>query len=525
MAILSYEFALCFVLFFIIYWSFYRSVKIQNWLLLLAGIGFLLSWQWLFLVSIVFVWLVLQACTYGFMLAKKHWQKQLVLLLGLIALVAHLCFFKYSNFAIEQLNQTLLTGHNLTPLDIIMPLGISFYTFQAISYLVDVYQEKMQPMPSGILLGFLAFVPTLTAGPIFRAKDAQTQWQLPVPLASPETSLADRFIHLKTASFQIASDDQRQQNDFINWQKRAGFRVGDNQPIVKIPPLPRRYIIEPYIALALIVIALFKKLVLAGWLETLWVNPVFANPMQFHGLEVLTAIYAYSLKLFFDFSGYTDLVIAIALLLGFRLPENFNRPYLATDIQDFWKKWHITLSTWIRDYLYIPLGGGRCSFWRVQLNLMLAFIISGVWHGAGWNFFIWGAIHGVALVWLNILKRFNMRFWLTKYAKPLAIFITFHYVAFGWVFFRSVSTDQALQVLQALGNVYHTTFSLSVLPTLLIMVLAWLIYPFLGHIREQLAKALSYIPWWLLPIVISLYVVLVFNLAPEGLPGFIYANF
>lgn len=523
MAILSYEFALCFVLFFIVYWSCYRSPKLQNALLLLAGIGFLLSWQWQFLISIIFVWLVLQACTYGFMLAKQQWQRRVSLLLGLIALVAHLCFFKYTNFTIEQLNQTILSGHNITPLDIIMPLGISFYTFQAISYLVDVYKKQMQPMPSDILLGFLAFVPTLTAGPIFRAKAAQKQWQLS-PAAS-DTQFSNHVANTQQASAHIGSNDFSQQYKPNNQQRREGLRVGDNHPVVDIVQLPRRYIIEPYIALALIIFALFKKLVLAGWLEALWVNPVFANPLQFHGLEVLTAIYAYSLQLFFDFSGYTDLVIAIALLLGFRLPENFNRPYLATDIQDFWKKWHITLSTWIRDYLYIPLGGGRCSFWRVQLNLMLAFVISGVWHGAGWNFFIWGAIHGLALVWLNILKRLKLRFWLTNYAKPLAIFITFHYVAFGWVFFRSVTTEQALQVLQALGNVFDTTFSLSVLPTLLLMLLAWLIYPFLGQAREQLAKLLTYIPWWLLPIFISLYVVLVFNLAPEGLPGFIYANF
>ena len=182
---------------------------------------------------------------------------------------------------------------------------------------------------------------------------------------------------------------------------------------------------------------MFKKIVLAGWLETLWVSPVFANPMQFNGLEVLTAIYAYSLQLFFDFSGYTDLAIAVALLLGFRLPENFNMPYLATDIQDFWARWHMTLSTWIRDYVYIPLGGNRGSFWRVQFNLMMAFVLSGIWHGAGWNFLIWGAIHGVALVFLNVMKRLGWRGKLTQACKPLAIFLTFHYVAFGWVFFTA----------------------------------------------------------------------------------------
>lgn len=480
MAILSYEFALFFSLFFVIYWAFYKKPNIQNILLVIAGICFLLTWQWLFVVSVVFVWLVLQLCTFGFIKAQSAGQKKTILILGLIALVAHLCFFKYSNFIIQQLNQSVLDkSHNLSPLDIIMPLGISFYTFQAISYLVDVYQKKIKPMPSTVLLGFLSFFPTITAGPIFRASDAQHQWLL--------TS--------------VDSESS------------------------EVPEPKRRYVLMPYIATALIFIALFKKLVLASWLETLWVTPVFANPLQFHGIEVLTAIYAYSLQLFFDFSGYTDLVLAIALLLGFKLPENFNRPYLATDIQDFWKKWHITLSTWIRDYLYIPLGGSRRSYWRVQFNLMAAFIISGVWHGAGWNFFIWGAIHGIALVFLNLLKRFNVRFWLTNHAKPVAIFLTFHYVAFGWVFFHSVTFNQAIQMLQALGNYSGVTLSLSVLPTLSLMLLAWLIYPYLGQAREKIAHALSVLPWWILPVPIALYVVLMFSLAPEGLPGFIYANF
>lgn len=353
-----------------------------------------------------------------------------------------------------------------------MPLGISFYTFQAISYVVDIYKQKISPLPSAILLGFLSFVPTITAGPIFRASDAKEQWLLGFP------------------------------------KKKK-----------------KRKVLLPYLAISLIFIAMFKKIVLAGWLESLWVSPVFANPLQFHALEVLTAVYAYSLQLFFDFSGYTDLAIAIGLLLGFRLPENFNRPYLATDIQDFWNRWHMTLSTWIRDYVYIPLGGNRGSFWRVQFNLMMAFVLSGIWHGAGWNFLIWGCIHGVALVWLNLMKRKGLRGKLTKFSNGLAIFLTFHYVAFGWIFFHSTTLEQALSMLSALTNFSGFNLSLSVIPTLWLMSMLWLIYPFLGNSREQLANGLQKLPFWLLPIIIAMYVVMVFNLAPEGLPNFIYANF
>ncbi|PID37424.1 MAG: hypothetical protein CR966_01470 [Pseudomonadales bacterium] len=257
----------------------------------------------------------------------------------------------------------------------------------------------------------------------------------------------------------------------------------------------------------------------------MWVTPVFANPLQFNGLEVLTAVYAYSLQLFFDFSGYTDLAIALALLLGFRIPENFRQPYLATDIQDFWGRWHMTLSNWIRDYLYIPLGGNRCGFWRIQLNVMLAFVLSGIWHGAGWNFFIWGAIHGVALVWLNLMGKYGHRYKLTNLSPTLANFITFNYVAFGWIFFHSKTYEQAISMLQGLVRFDGHPFKLPVFVTLIMMVITWRIYPYLRNSREILANQLKRLPWWSLAFVFSLYVLFIFSIAPDGLPGFIYANF
>lgn len=458
MVILSYEFALCFVLFFGLYWLFYRQVMVQNALLVLAGVLFIASWSVPFLASLLFVWAVTQSAVWFVHRYKQKWAAAL----AVVILVAHLCFFKYTNFAIGQANAL---GANLSPLEIVMPLGVSFYTFQAISYLVDVYKQQMSPLSAPVALGFLGFVPTVVAGPIFRAKEAQAFWQT------------------------------------------------------------KRTLLSPYLAIALIVSALVKKILLAGWLEVLWVTPVFGNPMQFNGLEVLTGLYAYSLQLFFDFSGYTELAIALGLLLGFRLPKNFDRPYLATDIQDFWARWHITLSNWIKDYIYIPLGGSRVGFWRTQVNLMIAFVVSGVWHGAGWNFFIWGAIHGLALVWLNLLKRYGTRGWLTDKAKPLAVFFTFHYVTFAWVFFRSESLTQANELILALGNFSEATFSLSLLLTLPLMVLAWLIYPYLGQFHNKFAKKLQLIPFWLMPILLTAFVVVVFGVAPEGLPSFIYANF
>lgn len=468
MVILSYEFALCFVLFFGLYWACYRSVRTQNVLLIAAGLAFIASWSWQFLLSLLFVWAVAQF----FALSVYHFgQKIQLFLLSLILLVGHLAFFKYTNFAIGTLNEHWTA---LSPLDIVQPLGISFYTFQAIAYITDVYKKRIQPMPTGVFLGFLSFVPTVVAGPIFRPTDAYHQWLLPT---SPKSN-----------------------HHYV------------------------RSITAPYLALALIMMALVKKIVLAGWLESLWVTPIFGNPMQFHGLEVLTGIYAYSWQLFFDFSGYSDLAIGLGLLLGFSLPKNFNQPYLATDIQDFWARWHMSLSSWIKDYIYIPLGGNRGGFWRVQCNLMAAFLLSGIWHGAGFNFLIWGGIHGAALVWLNLMKRFGARGGLTRYSKILACFLTFHYVAFGWVFFRSETLSQAKEVLTALTR-FDVPFSLSIGLSLPLMLLGWAIYPTFKNSEHKLAFGLSYLYWWLLPLVFVCYIWLVFWLAPEGLPGFIYANF
>lgn len=517
MVLLSYEFACCFVIFFMVYWACYRSIRLQNTLLIIASLAFLWSWQWQSVVSVLGVWLLSQVCVLAFTHISQPAYRRVIVAVGLIGLVLQLCFVKYANFSIAQLNDTLLNQHNLNPLDIIVPLGISFYTFQAISYVVDVYQGKIKPLPSSVLLGFLAFLPTLSSGPIFRAVDAKKQWCV----GHRDNALPIHPHLLGKPSVQPSSQHHLANAPSVNVQSR---QTRPKQSSTDTPH-PRRYVLAPYLALTLLLFAVFKKIVLAGWLETIWVTPVFNNPLQFNGLEVLTAVYAYSLQLFFDFSGYTDLVMALGLLLGFRLPENFNRPYLAVDIQDFWNRWHITLSTWIRDYLYIPLGGGRRSFWRVQLNVLLAFALSGVWHGAGWNFLIWGLLHGVALVWLNVMKPLGLRHSLTKHAKPLAIFITFHYVALGWIFFHSLTFEQGMQVLQGLTQYHAIPFSLPVLPTVLSMLLAWLLYPFLGNVRQQVATVFAVLPWWGLPILLALYVVLIFSIAPQGLPGFIYANF
>lgn len=497
MSLVSIEFALFFIIFFGIYWCFTKHVYIQNILLILAGMGFILSWQWYFLINIFLVWLIAECALLAlfkiekpntpyhlfaskidtdakpseegeviFVEKRQQRRKKRVLGFFISLLVLQLFLYKYLNFSIGQYNQFASASHEITPLNILLPLGISFYTFQAISYIVDVYHGKSERMPLLVSFGVFSSFFTITAGPIFRPIHASPQWQNP------------------------------------------------------------REILLPFIAMTFILMALFKKIVLAGWLGDVWVSPIFADPLQFHPLEVITGVYGYSLQLFFDFSGYTDLAIGLGLLLGFRLPINFNTPYLAKNIRDFWQRWHISLSHWIRDYLYIPLGGNRQSWMRTQVNLMLAFVISGMWHGAGWNFFIWGAIHGIGLVWLNVMKKYRILPNLgTKYPW-LVIFITFHYVTFAWIFFHSTSLTQVQDIFSAMININDSNdISLPVTVTLVMMLVGWLSYPYLAKLPNIIAEKLEIMPWWLLPLPISLFVMLIFSLAPAGLPGFIYANF
>lgn len=491
MPLLSIEFALCFIGFFILYWLFAAKVSIQNIMLLLASLAFLASWQWYFVINLLLVWCIsavaVQLIHYFHTVQNNPKAKKRTMQISIFFMVLQLFLYKYLNFSIEEYNNLVSNTHSLDPVSLILPLGVSFYTFQAISYVADVYQNKLKPLPSVVSLGILSSFTTITAGPIFRPKDAQTQW-LPHQQAQPH---------------QLEN-------------------VVDNSP----PSTPVRELTHARLAFALITVALFKKVVLASWLGSTWVKPIFANPLQFHSLEVLTGIYAYALQLFFDFSGYTEFVIALGLLLGFHLPQNFNAPYLAKNIREFWQRWHITLSHWIKDYLYIPLGGNRHGWLRTQINLMLAFVISGMWHGAGWNFFIWGAIHGVALVALNVFKRYQLLPNLGKRLPMLAIFITFHYVCFAWVFFHAGTLAQALNVFEALFSVSNLpSISLPVYGTLACMLVGWLLYPWLTYTVDVLELCYIKTPWWLLPMPFCFIIMLVFALAPAGLPSFIYANF
>lgn len=496
---LSIEFALCFIVFFCIYWTLQKNITHQNILLTIASYAILYLMAGLLPTVILFLFSTFVVVIAHFI--ANHDNKKLFLIMGIIITLLNLIIFKYYNFFYEEISARLylasFDSSNVLS-TIIFPLGISYYSFMAISYLVDLYRHVKNNTldknnhPSALqIFCHLSLFMTLTAGPIARINDAKGM------------------------------------TDIFNRSSALGQQL--NRP---------RTLKYPILAFALILLALTKKWWLAGWLADTWVNPIFANPSQYHSLEILVGIYAYTLQLFLDFSGYSELMIGFGLLLGFYLPVNFKAPLLAHNIRDFWNKWHISLSTWIRDYIYIPLGGGQASFTRVQINLLIAMGLSGIWHGSTLNFLLWGLLHGLALVLLNCSDYLfakvyqtdikNVRNLSTKhpFTKCLSIFLTVHFVVFCFVFFRATSFQETLTVFKALFfNHQNIAWQANPIYTLIIMLIAWLLYPWVRQYFHHIVRIAKLMPNALLYALLFIGFMIVVVFAPAGIPGFIYANF
>lgn len=474
MPFLSIEFALFFMCFLPIYWLFQNTPKIQNGLLLLSGLGWLSYLNWLFTAAVVIFTLLIAFI--GYCLLSVNLFRKLWLWLGIIIALANLCFFKYLDFFRSYFPETWQNGL----MDIVLPLGISYYTFQAIAYLVAVYQKRPVALKWHELLLHFSFMPTVTSGPIARLDD---------------------------------------------FKSISGVQTGMSS---QIQTLSVRTMVRPALALSLIVLGIAKKWWLAGMLQTYWVDDVFENPIQYDSITVATGIYGYTWQLFFDFSGYTDLVVGMAMLLGFRLPENFRMPLRAINIRDFWNRWHISLSTWIRDYIYIPLGGNRHGWFLTQFNLLIAMMLSGVWHGYGWNFLLWGILHGVALILLNIgdailgKRNFLASFFI---GRIIGIFTTLTFVAACFVIFKTSSLEEAGLIFQSLIHNHQGIPTLGTVLILIAMVLILIFYPLLDKLLTGFVNFLEKLPviLWIVPLLLMMILILV--LAPSGIPGFIYANF
>lgn len=468
MQFLSLEFAGSFVLFLVLYWGFRSSTSIQNVLVLVASYLILISLHPYFGVVIGSYTLALYVCSLLILHGRER--SQTGLMLAVVLAIGNLVVFKYFDFFRESINMVLVAGGagTLIPaFNIMVPLGISFYTFHSVSYLVSLQNKTIEAASFLDFALFLAFFPSVMAGPINRA---------------------EHFLP------QIRTQQPRSLSQF-----------------------PK--------ALLLITFGVIKIVWLGAFFATTWANPVFSNPAEFHALDALLGLLAYTWEIYFNFSGYTNLVTGLALLMGFQLPENFRAPYTATNLRHFWQRWHISLSSWIRDYLYIPLGGSRHGFTRTQLNVMISMLLSGLWHGASLNFLVWGAIHGFGMVMLSLGDRLVGRDALKERAAVLASTFTFLYVAFAWIFFRSPTLDASLEFITVLFTGFSAPLQFNSPLYLVLMGLLFRAYPRISWCAGQLIAHSSRLHWSLLPVVTTILAWLAVSLSPAGIPGFIYASF
>ncbi len=348
----------------------------------------------------IFFLLLISTTCIDFTLAKliyeSHtpWKRSTLLTISIISNLGLLGYFKYTNFIHEIFSQ--LAGLPYQPFDIFLPVGVSFFTFQSLSYTIDVYRKQLKPSDHVLDYAFfVSFFPQLVAGPIVRAADFLPQ------LARPT----------------------------IITQKMFGRGV------------------------YLILTGLFKKAVISNYISANFVDRIFDSPTLFTGIENLFGIYGYALQIYCDFSGYSDMAIGLALLLGFHFNENFNAPYKSKNITEFWRRWHISLSTWLRDYLYISLGGNRIGKFRTYVNLIITMLLGGLWHGASFRFILWGGLHGVMLALHKFFmeSEFASRIKDNSYYKFISPWagriLTFHFVCFCWIFFRAPSMEHAGQMI------------------------------------------------------------------------------
>lgn len=423
--------------------------------------------------------------------AKTKTRKKLLLVISLAGNLGLLGFFKYSDFAIAQFNifgNYINLADEIPFLNLALPIGISFYTFQTISYTVDIYRGQLEPSKSFREFAlFVCFFPQLVAGPILRAKHFLPQL--------------------------------RQKIDQI--QNGRKFRLLTIQKS------------NLKLGLTMMLIGFLKKMFFADNIAPL-VNEVFFNPLDALSYEIWLGTIAFGIQIYCDFSGYSDIAIGAALILGFNVPRNFNKPYFATSPSDFWRKWHISLSSWLRDYLYIPLGGNKKSRTRTYENLLIVMVLGGLWHGSSINFIIWGALHGLYLVFHKAMQNTfprvcNNPFFKTKFGKIFTILVTQYFIFLAWIPFRVHDMDH---MLYSMNKFIFFDFQLNDLMyflmfhkfVVLIMILFGILH-FVSYIKPNMMITLSNLRlhyWTVFVTIIMVLVIFFYNGNPED---FIYFRF
>jgi len=453
-------FAVFFMIVLPVSWALQARQRSWRAWILVASYVFYAWWDWRFVFLLAASTVVNHVLAVAIYRARAIGARKALLALAVAFDVGLLAYFKYSGFLVTSADNVLGTSWIV---DITLPVGISFYTFMAISYVVDTFRGQVVPASFARFAVFQAFFPHLVAGPIVRASELLPQLEAP----------------------------------------RDPRKVNTSRAFV------------------LILSGLFLKVVIANHLSTHIVDDVFAAPDRHSSLEVLVAVYGYAVQIFADFCGYTNIAIGVALLLGFEFPQNFNSPYAAVSLQDFWRRWHMTLSRWLRDYLYIPLGGSRKGTLLTYRNLMLTMLLGGLWHGAAWTFVVWGGIHGVGLAVERALG------WrpTSAAARFVGRVLTFHVVCFGWIFFRADSFTRAGQVLERLFTGWGRPSPL-VTTSVVLAILAGIAGQYIrpGAIGRVVA-GFERLPTVAQGACVAVVLVVIDTLGPEGVAPFIYFRF
>ena len=399
--------------------------------------------------------------------------RKLLVTLSLVVNLGLLSYFKYTNFFGEVWAD--MTGLHFDALDIFLPVGISFFTFQSLSYTIDVYRRRIEPLDRLLDYAFyVSFFPQLVAGPIVRAKDFIPQIRRPL-----------RVTHAMMGQ-----------------------------------------------GVFLIACGLFKKVIISDYISVNFVERIFADPSLYSGLENLMGVYGYTLQIYCDFSGYSDMAIGIALLLGFHFNINFDSPYKSASITEFWRRWHISLSSWLKDYLYISLGGNRKGRVRQYINLIITMFLGGLWHGASWNFVVWGLLHGVALamhkMWMTVTgSRIGERG--SALRQFVNVVVTFHFVAFCWIFFRNVDFHNSMTMLKQIG----TTFHADLLPQLVegywkvlaLMALGYVLHFLPAKWEDATKRAMARAPFIVYVVVLLVVIYISIQMKSSDIQPFIYFQF
>lgn len=466
-----------FLLLFLAFLLVYQSLSRWQWLKMIVVILF--SLYFYYKSSAEYCFILLGVCVFDFVLGnilghlENATARKLAVALNVVVNVGMLVYFKYFNLLYETFAS--ITSTEFDPFDIILPAGISFFTFRSISYIVDIYRREIEPCRNFLnYTFFLTFFPPLLAGPVVRAKDMLPQID--------NNQGADRFM------------------------VSAGF--------------------------FLIITGLIKKVVIADYISGNFVDRIFDNPSLYTGFENLIGVYGFTLQLYCDFSGYSDMAIGIALLLGFRFKDNFNSPFKSQSPTEFWRRWHISLSTWLRDYLYIPMGGSRTTKLKSHRNLIATMVIGGLWHGASWMYVIWGAWNGVLLVLHKIYKGV---FHIGKDDSPgivrrfFNILITFNLMALGFMFFRSESMEKVGEMSHQILFNFHPEVWRQFFDGYFLIVVT-IIIGFILHFSphswtNKFKEHFSYMPLVVQSIILAAVIFLIIQVRQSDLVPFIYLQY